>query len=663
MVEANAASSVASSGAGVEVLQEKPAVRRIDRLENLCECTENLLCPAKIDHEDKPSHLDVSNFLDVEKPRGIAESKDFVDPEDGTNSLVKLEASSQMDHGKIIILPGTEGMPVSEELPPPKGRDGRHDDVLDLVFEKVESLVCPETSYIGTDNQKILDNLDFCRERSLLCVSSSATSEVKKEKNDPVPLDFDSKVLESFGESQDNNQKQNPFYKTRKCLIAMILLLIVIIALIVVGIVLMKSGTYQNSQSAAVPPSECCSQKPKPILNDKCSKGFFIAPNNSASAVGNTTEAAAVTGVPSCGSAIMNGPGLYYRLIGDGRLFSASTCDNQTNFDTQISVFRGSCDGLLCIDGNDNFCNDQSQVSWFAEAGTEYFLIVSGFREKTGTFRLTVKANEVENFACDAAISISAAGGQLFGTTKPLLSSQASNLTCTGLTIPGLWYKLLGTGRTMQLSTCSNRTDYLSYLSLFAGDSCSNLTCTENFAVESCNDAQGETITFLSQPNMLYYILVHGSLDAPAHGDFELSVQAPGYANENCDQSIELYPDGSLEVGFIGGTMTNNDTVFQGTCGSSTLAGGPLAWYTVAGYGGNMTATTCDPATTFDTQLTILSGNCSSLTCVEGNDQSSCSNLAQVTWQTNAGEIYYLVVHGKSGSEGVFGLRLFKGGP
>ena len=62
----------------------------------------------------------------------------------------------------------------------------------------------------------------------------------------------------------------------------------------------------------------------------------------------------------------------------NGKALTVSTCGT-SDLDTQISVFRGSCDSLECVDGNDQACGDQSSVSWFSEPGELYIILGKNF--------------------------------------------------------------------------------------------------------------------------------------------------------------------------------------------------------------------------------------------------------------------------------------------
>jgi hypothetical protein len=102
----------------------------------------------------------------------------------------------------------------------------------------------------------------------------------------------------------------------------------------------------------------------------------------------------------------------------------------------------------------------------------------------------------------------------------------------------------------------------------------------------------------------------------------------------------------------IAGTTVNSTTTgtgeMGGFCGVSQTTGG--VWYMVAGNGQNMSANLC--ATAWDSKISVFSGpNCSSLTCVGGNDDWGpicSSSSASYTWNSSVGVNYYILVHGYS---------------
>ena len=101
----------------------------------------------------------------------------------------------------------------------------------------------------------------------------------------------------------------------------------------------------------------------------------------------------------------------------------------------------------------------------------------------------------------------------------------------------------------------------------------------------------------------------------------------------------------------ISGTTVNANNSGTGensTC--SVTQTQPGVWYVIPGNGQIMTASLC--ATAWDSKISVFSGpNCSSLTCVGGNDDSgpACvSTSASYSWTSVVGTNYYILVHGYS---------------
>jgi hypothetical protein len=138
--------------------------------------------------------------------------------------------------------------------------------------------------------------------------------------------------------------------------------------------------------------------------------------------------------------------------------------------------------------------------------------------------------------------------------------------------------------------------------------------------------------------------------------DYTLVVNPPGPpANDDCSLALAATCGGSVM----------GDTTFA-TVDSVPTCGPPITgkgvWYTITGTGFNITATTCDPATTYDTRLTVFSGTCASLVCVaDDDDDGTCANPTRstVTFPTAAGATYYILVSGHAASSfGTFALDL-----
>lgn len=82
------------------------------------------------------------------------------------------------------------------------------------------------------------------------------------------------------------------------------------------------------------------------------------------------------------------GGGVWYRFSGTGTIVTASLCGS--SYDTMIRIYSGDCNNLLCVSGNDDFCNLQSQVSWTSTLGTTYFILVHGYNSSVGSYALSL---------------------------------------------------------------------------------------------------------------------------------------------------------------------------------------------------------------------------------------------------------------------------------
>lgn len=146
------------------------------------------------------------------------------------------------------------------------------------------------------------------------------------------------------------------------------------------------------------------------VANDACAGAIPVACGQ---VVSGSTVDATPDGQPLCGTT-NTAPGVWYSLAGDGSLVTVSTC-NAASFDTKISVFSGSCGVLTCVGGNDDGtgCSGfTSEFTFTAEAGVDYFILVHGFLDETGSFDLTVScASPLPNDNCDAVTPTAVTSG------------------------------------------------------------------------------------------------------------------------------------------------------------------------------------------------------------------------------------------------------------
>ena len=302
------------------------------------------------------------------------------------------------------------------------------------------------------------------------------------------------------------------------------------------------------------------------LANDLCadatpiSCGDFISGDTS----GDTFDAA-----PFCGTSNTAAGEWYIFTPTEDASVVVSLCGS--SYDTKLTVYTGSCAGLSCVGGNDDFCGLQSQVTFSATAGTEYKILVHGFGSATGSFNLAVSCTPiVGNDACSGAVAISC-GETVSGSTTGATFDGAA-FCGTSNTAPGVWYTLTSQeAQGIILTTCSPNTNYDTKISVFEG-SCGGLVCVDGDDDDfQCPNSglQSTVVFFNSQANTTYYILVHGF--GSATGDFELSaecISAPD--NDDPCAAIPLVVDVPTEYTNLFATADDGEVSPGAGTGAST---------------------------------------------------------------------------------------------
>ncbi len=121
--------------------------------------------------------------------------------------------------------------------------------------------------------------------------------------------------------------------------------------------------------------------------------------------------------------------------------------------------------------------------------------------------------------------------------------------------------------------------------------------------------------------------------------------------NDFCDDAIPVSVP-SVTPGWTTGATT--DYGFPSPCGTGSITS-PGVWYSVIGTGHTMTADLCNGATSYDAKLNVYCPDCAEAMCVGGNDDS-CGLQSRVTWCSQAGANYLILVHGYGGATGSFEL-------
>ncbi len=231
--------------------------------------------------------------------------------------------------------------------------------------------------------------------------------------------------------------------------------------------------------------------------------GDFVVTFN-CGAMGDACEQALPVGVPSSTLGITTGsspdyaptcdgvdddsPGVWYTLIGNGRLLTASTCNSVTSYNTRLSVYCGGCGGRECIAASDDSCDQRSQVSWCAAPGTIYHVLVHGASGATGPFRLEVSEGETcpmfiscapGNDGCEQAEGLTT-GSYMADNTG---ADSSASVACA-LSSHDLWYRFIAVcNGYLTVSTCeAGGTVEDTVLTVFDGCGGRELACSDDVA-------------------------------------------------------------------------------------------------------------------------------------------------------------------------------------
>ena len=192
-----------------------------------------------------------------------------------------------------------------------------------------------------------------------------------------------------------------------------------------------SSGTYRIYFSGCCPcnnaPNNICAYIGSNISsgpqNDLCANASPLAIPSSTG--GTTVSATAESPAPPSCVIAYSQPGVWYTVVGDGNQLSASLCN--TNWDSKIYVYTGSCGNWSCVTGNDDngpICQTASaSVKWCSTLNTTYYILVTG-NNAASAFTIDIASTLVPTpVITPGSITICA------GVTTTLVASGSSTYT------------------------------------------------------------------------------------------------------------------------------------------------------------------------------------------------------------------------------------------
>ncbi len=401
--------------------------------------------------------------------------------------------------------------------------------------------------------------------------------------------------------------------------------------------------------------------------NDDCTGAIPITCDSQT--LGTTTGAAPdVIPAAPCGDLVSNvgATGVWYQFMGDGQIWNLSTCNDVSDFDTQIRVFTplvgSDCTlGLNCVAGNDEDGDcatngSLSTVDFETTDGEMYFVFVGGFLLETGDFRLDVECRPApaDNDSCDDRDPI-ACGETLSGTTvgaeAPPLPFTVTCLDVVSVNPRGAWYSYTGTGAFATFTLCEEA-GFDGRLTVLTGD------CLAPVCLESSNDFAGcaegqEEVGFQGIDGIEYFIFITNV--GGTEGAFDLTLECIDVpVNDDCGDATPISCDDVIIGNTIAASLDNSINAATAACVGldATNAGVVGVFYTYTGTGDIVTLSTCSANTETDTQIRVLTGSCDDvgnpLLCVAANDDDAdCAETgtaSTVTFLSEENTVYTIYI-------------------
>ncbi len=144
--------------------------------------------------------------------------------------------------------------------------------------------------------------------------------------------------------------------------------------------------------------SNGCQQKLRPP-NDACRDAEFVTALPFFTAGSTRFATGDVPPATTCGTPV-SAPGVWYSFLGDGTTVTITTCGVETDYDTQLNVYCGPCNSLICVAGNDDEPScvgdpQASRVTICTQDCVLYHVLVQGFGGEVGAFSLEISNNGV----------------------------------------------------------------------------------------------------------------------------------------------------------------------------------------------------------------------------------------------------------------------------
>jgi hypothetical protein len=161
-----------------------------------------------------------------------------------------------------------------------------------------------------------------------------------------------------------------------------------------------SSINSKNERSAViVPTGDCLHWNKPPTPYSACQSAFRVPPFRNETILTGTSRCAyretQVVPSPNCSLVTPTTRSAYFKVMGNDQCIVASS--ERSNYNTFLAVYQGSqCDDRQCVVQDDDVVLadgstlPHAMVSWWAEQGTSYYILLGGIEDSMGDFRLNL---------------------------------------------------------------------------------------------------------------------------------------------------------------------------------------------------------------------------------------------------------------------------------
>ncbi|HPN68964.1 MAG TPA: hypothetical protein PLZ32_05575, partial [Saprospiraceae bacterium] len=229
--------------------------------------------------------------------------------------------------------------------------------------------------------------------------------------------------------------------------------------------------------------------------------------------------------------------GLWYEFEGNDSIINLEFINSESS---QYFLFTGDCNSLKTV--KEGGLNSGTTVSFRAQLGIRYYLLITGSTQQSITFQKTSLSGDVnedctESFGllCNDSIHVN------FSNIPESLSAYDA---CGSIYGKNAWYSFIGDGKFLTFSNL-NADDYnLYHFTFFEGENCNETVCKNTQALHISDN----TIVFFGEKGKRYYLKIYAT-NSSAILDFELRCLEP-LENDLCENASPLPENSEVAIDF-----------------------------------------------------------------------------------------------------------------